>query len=93
MTGKKDEILENVCKKSLLSRAPWRFSVPVRPFLRQMYCGYGRTSQDSRERTRAPVPWPSCEGQLDDWELFLRNSYLSATLDRQRLLVAAPIRP
>ena len=33
----------------------------------------------------------SCEGQIDVWELFSDNSYLSANLDRQGLLVAAPI--
>ena len=44
---------------------------------------------DSRER--APVLWLSCEGQADVWEMFSDNSYLSATLDRQGLLVAAPI--
>ena len=48
---------------------------------------------DSRERTGAPVLWLSCEGQIDVWELFSDNSYLSAILDRQGLLVAAPSRP
>ena len=46
---------------------------------------------DSRERTGAPVRWLSCEGQADFWETFSDNSYLSAILDRQGLLVAAPI--
>ena len=46
---------------------------------------------DSRERTGAPVLWLSCEGEIDVWELFSDNSYLSAMLDRQRLLVAAPV--
>ena len=46
---------------------------------------------DSRERTGAPVLWLSCEGQIDVWELFSDNSYLSAILDRQGLLVAAPV--
>ena len=46
---------------------------------------------DSRERTGAPVLWLSCEGQIDVWELFSANSYLSAILDRQGLTVAAPI--
>ena len=46
---------------------------------------------DSRERTGAPVLWLSCEGQTDVWELFSDNSYLSAILDRQGLLVAAPV--
>ena len=38
---------------------------------------------DSRERTGAPVLWLSCEGQIDVWEMFSDNSYLSAILDRQ----------
>ena len=46
---------------------------------------------DSREVKRAPVLWLSCEGQIDVWELFSDNSYLSAILDRQGLLVAAPV--
>ena len=46
---------------------------------------------DSRERTGAPVLWLSCEGQIDVWELFSDNSYLSAILDRQGLSVAAPV--
>ena len=45
---------------------------------------------DSRERTGAPVLWLSCERQIDVWELFSDNSYLSAILDRQGVLVAAP---
>ena len=46
---------------------------------------------DSRERTGAPVLWLSCEGQIDVWEMFSDNSDLSAIVDRQGLLVAAPI--
>ena len=46
---------------------------------------------DSREREGAPVLWLSCEGQIDVWEMFSDNSYLSAILDRQGLQVAAPI--
>ena len=46
---------------------------------------------DSRVRTGAPVLWLSCEGQANVWEMFSDNSYLSAFLDRQRLLVAAPV--
>ena len=46
---------------------------------------------DSRERTGAPVQWLSCEGKADFWEMFSDNSYLSAILDRQGLVVAAPI--
>ena len=46
---------------------------------------------DSRERTRAPVLWLSCERRIDVWEMFSDNSYLSAILDRQGHLVAAPI--
>ena len=46
---------------------------------------------DSRERTGAPVLWLPCEGQIDVWELFSDNSYLSSTLDRQGLLVAAKV--
>ena len=46
---------------------------------------------ESRERTGAPVLWLSCEGQIDVWEMFSDNSYLSAILDRQGLLVATPI--
>ena len=45
---------------------------------------------DSRERTGVPVPWLSFEGQMDVCELFSDNSYLSAVVDRQGLLVAAP---
>ena len=35
--------------------------------------------------------WLSCEGQIDVWELCSDNSYLSAILDRQGLLVAATV--
>ena len=35
--------------------------------------------------------WLSCEGQVDVWEQFSDNSSLSAILDRQGLLVAAPV--
>ena len=45
---------------------------------------------DSRERAGGPVLWLSCEGQIDVWELFSDNSFLSAILDRQRRPVAAP---
>ena len=47
--------------------------------------------EDSREPTGAPVLWLSCEGQMDVSELFSDNSHLSAVLDRQELLVAAPV--
>ena len=46
---------------------------------------------DSCERTGAPVLWLSCEGQIDVCELFSDNSSLSAILDRQGLVVAAPV--
>ena len=46
---------------------------------------------DSRERTGALVLWLSIEGQMDVWDLFADNSYLSAILDRQGLWVAAPV--
>ena len=46
---------------------------------------------DLRQRTGAPVLWFSCEGQKDVWELFSDNSYLSAILDRQGLMLAAPV--
>ena len=46
---------------------------------------------DSRERTGAPVLWLSIEGKTHVWELFSDNSYLSAILGRQRLMVATPI--
>ena len=46
---------------------------------------------DSRGRTGAPVLWHSCEGQINVLELFSDNSYLSAILDRQGLLVADPV--
>ena len=55
------------------------------------YGGFGRTSWFSRERKGAPVLWLSCEGQIDVWELFSDNSYLSGGLDRQGLLVAASV--
>ena len=45
---------------------------------------------DSRERTGAPVLRLSYEGQIDVWEMFRDNLYLSGILDRQGLLVAAP---
>ena len=35
--------------------------------------------------------WHSCEGQINVLELFSDNSYLSAILDRQGLLVADPV--
>ena len=38
---------------------------------------------DSRGRAGGPVLWLSGEGQIDVWELFSDNSYLSAILDRQ----------
>ena len=34
--------------------------------------------------------WLSCEGQTDVWDLFSDTSSLSAILDPQELLVAAP---
>ena len=40
---------------------------------------------DSRERAGARVLWLSCDDQIDAWELFPDNSYLSAILDRQEL--------
>ena len=46
---------------------------------------------DSRERGGAPVLWLSCEGQIDVWEMFSDNTYLSAILDRQGLEVVGPI--
>ena len=46
---------------------------------------------NSRERTRALVLWLSCEGETDVCELFSDNSYLSAILDRQGLVVAASV--
>ena len=35
--------------------------------------------------------WLSCEGQVDVWELFSQNSYLSAILGRHGLVVAATV--
>ena len=46
---------------------------------------------DSRERTGAPVLCLSCEGQIDVWVMFSDNSYLSAILGRQALMVAAAV--
>ena len=46
---------------------------------------------DSCEGTGAPLLWLSCEGQTDAWEMFTDNSYLSAILDRQGLVVAVPV--
>ena len=46
---------------------------------------------ESRDRTGTPVLWLSCEGQTDVWELFSDNSFLNAILDRQGLMVKAPI--
>ena len=46
---------------------------------------------DSCEREGALVLWLSCEDQIDVWEMFSDNSYLSAILDRQELQVAAAI--
>ena len=43
------------------------------------HCGIGRTSG------------LACEGEIDVWEMFSDNSYLSAILDQQGLQVAAPI--
>ena len=47
---------------------------------------------DSRERARVPVLCLSlsCEGQIDVWDMFSDNSYLSAIFDQQGLQVAAP---
>ena len=42
--------------------------------------------RDSRERTRAPVLWLSCEGQINVWELFSGNSHLIAILDEDSWL-------
>ena len=47
--------------------------------------------RDSSERTGALFVWLSCEGQADVWEMCSGNSHLSAILDRQGLLVAAPV--
>ena len=46
---------------------------------------------DSRERSGAPVLRFSCEGQIDVRELLSDISYLNTILDRQGLMVAAPI--
>ena len=46
---------------------------------------------DSCERTGAPVLRLSCEGEIDVCELFSDNFYLSAILDRQGLMEAAPV--
>ena len=46
---------------------------------------------DLREHTGAPVLWLSGIGQTDVWELFSDTSDLSAILDRQGLMVAAPV--
>ena len=46
---------------------------------------------DSSERTGALVFWLSCERQIDVWELFSDNFYLSAILVRQGFMVAAPV--
>ena len=35
--------------------------------------------------------WLSCEGQIDVWELFSGNSFLSAILRRQGLMIAVPV--
>ena len=43
------------------------------------HCGIARTSG------------LACEGEIDVWEMFSDNSYLSAILDQQGLQVAAPI--
>ena len=48
-------------------------------------------SPDSCERTGALVLLLSCDGQTDVLELFSDNSYVSAVLDRQGLMVAAPV--
>ena len=45
---------------------------------------------DSRERKGAPALWLSYECQIV-WNLFSDNSYQNAMLDRQGLLVAAPV--
>ena len=42
-------------------------------------------------KQEAPVLWLSCEGQIDVWDMFSDNSYLSAILVRQGLKVAAPV--
>ena len=46
---------------------------------------------DSCERTGAIVLRHSCDGQTDVWEPGSDNSYLSVILDRQELMVAAPV--
>ena len=46
---------------------------------------------DSRDRAGACVLWLSCEGQIDFWDLFSDNSYLSAILDQQGLQVATQL--
>ena len=46
---------------------------------------------DSCERTGAPVLRLSCEGEIDVFELCSDNFYLSAILDRQGLMEAAPV--
>ena len=47
---------------------------------------------DSRERTRAPVLWLTCEGQTDVWELFSEISYVSAILWSTRTFSGSPSR-
>ena len=46
---------------------------------------------DSCERTGTRVLCLSCGGQTDVWELFSDNSYSSAILNPQGLMVAAPV--
>ena len=99
-TSSKDGYLANGSKwRLLLSSVPWLLSVLVPPFFEVNASKLRKPLDtvdleelpDSRERTGAPVLWLSCEGQTDIWELFSDISSLSAILDRQGLLVAAPV--
>ena len=96
----KDGSLVNGCRwKSVLSKAPRRFTVAVRPFFQASVSKLRRPLDtedleelpDSRERTGAPVLWLSCKGQIDVRELVSENSYFCAIVDRQGHLVAAPV--
>ena len=76
----------NHCSQGLRGSCQYRCEANISKLRRPLDTVDLEELQDSRERAGL-----SCEGQIDVWEMFSDNSYLSAIPDRQGLQVAAPI--
>ena len=82
---------QNSAGKWLKVEITFIFQVNASKLRRQLETVDLEEPPDSCEQTGAPVLLLSCEDQIDVWELFSDNSYLSAILDRQELMDAAPV--